>query len=366
MPLPNAEPIGLPAPAWLLQFLLVLTFVLHLIPMSITLGGTLAGLVMEMRARLQPDRPFTELARRIWGALPSITAFTITLGVAPLLFVQLIYGKFFYPASVLTGWTWFAVIPILIVAYYLLYLQAMGPQEARWRPWAGLLSAVLFMGIAGVYVSTMSLTVEPALWQSMYAESQRGLHFLLKLPRWLHVLLGATAMAGGLMQLFGHLSRERGVSLLARHCGAVWMGLSLALQAPVSLWYLSTFSETAREAVLLWLPGGAGGPAVVGFVLLLVTRTGEAEPTMGWLSIGSLLLSAALLAVQRHLVRQALLAPHIDVAADWKLQPQWDVFAIFAVLLLITIGLIGYLVIRYRKALRAYEADRVGSHRAVG
>ncbi|MFZ5816263.1 MAG: hypothetical protein ACOY93_13355 [Bacillota bacterium] len=359
MPLPNAEPIGLPAPAWLLQFLLVLTFVLHVVPMSITLGGSLAGLVMEVRGRLQPDKPFRALAGRIWGALPSVTAFTITLGVAPLLFVQLIYGKFFYPASILTGWSWFAVIPVLIVGYYLLYLQAMGPAGARWRPWAGLGAALCFLAIAGIYVSTISMTTEPESWKALYAASQRGVHFLVNLPRWLHVLFGATAMAGGLMALFGHLSEERPFSLHARTCGTAWVGLSLLAQAPVSLWYLSTFSETARGAVALWIPAAAESLAAVGLLLLWVSRTGAARPVMGWSAMGALVASAALLAVQRHLVRQALLSPHIDVATDWKLQPQWDVFTLFALLLVATIGLLAYLVVRYLRALKAQEPGQM-------
>ncbi|MFZ5826033.1 MAG: hypothetical protein ACOY94_17190 [Bacillota bacterium] len=359
MPLPNAEPIGLPAPVLLLQFLLVLTFALHIIPMSITLGGSLAGFVMEIRARLQPERPFKELAGRIWSTLPSVTAFTITLGVAPLLFVQLIYGKFFYPASILTGWSWFAVVPLLIVGYYMLYLQSMGDRSARWRTWAGLVAVLIFMGIAAIYVSTMSLTVEAESWKAMYAGSQGGTYFLVRLPRWLHVLLGATAMAGGLMALFGHLSREREFSLLARTCGTTWMGASLILQAPVSFWYLSTFSEAARGAVALWMVGAAGVLGVLALVLALAGRTGEARPALGWAALGSLVGASAFLAVQRHVVRQAVLSPLIDVGADWKLQPQWDVFVLFALLLVATIGLLGYMVYRYLKALAAHETDKL-------
>jgi hypothetical protein len=37
--LPAPEPIPLPAPVWLLQTFLFVTFVLHIIPMDMTLGG---------------------------------------------------------------------------------------------------------------------------------------------------------------------------------------------------------------------------------------------------------------------------------------------------------------------------------------
>lgn len=360
MPLPYAEPIGLPAPAWLLQLLLVLTFVLHVLPMSVTLGGTLAATWYEIRGRVSPAGPARALATRLWSVLPACTSFTITMGVAPLLFVQLLYPKFFYPASVLTGWSWFAVVPLLIVGYYLLYLQTMGAKEGRWRPWAGLLSSLIFMAVALTLVSTLSLTVEPERWRPLYAESQAGLAFLLRLPRWLHVLLGATAMAGGVIYLLGQYM-ERGFSLYTRRAGLHWLGASLLLQVPVSFWYLSTLSS--EGALSLWLPATAGALAVVAFVVALAGHGGEPVPAFGWGTLLALSLSTALLAVQRHLVRQALLSPHLNAATDWKLQPQWDLFLLFALLLVGTISLLGYLTARYLRATRARESDRV-SHSA--
>lgn len=58
----------------------------------------------------------------VWPAgaplLPSVTAYAITLGVAPLLFVQLLYGQFFYSSSALRlGWAWLALIGLLLVVY---------------------------------------------------------------------------------------------------------------------------------------------------------------------------------------------------------------------------------------------------------
>ncbi len=359
MPLPNAEPIGLPAPAWLLQFLLVLTFFLHIVPMSITLGGTVLATVFEIRARLQKSADFKALAYKLWRTLPSVTAYTITIGVAPLLFVQLIYGKFFYPASVITGWSWFAIIPVLIIAYYLLYLQSLGAKDAPWRTWAGLVAMVLFAGVAGIFVSTMSLSWEPETWKALYAESQAGLFFLVKLPRWLHVFFGATSMAGALVMLFGHLSKEDGFSRLARNCGLTWMTISLVVQAPASLWYLSTFNETARAAVNMPISIAAGALGAVGLVIAFLGWKGAARPLYGWAGLGSLVLSTGLLAVQRHLVRQAILAPHINAATDWKLSPQWDVFVVFALLLVTAIGLMGYLALRFMKSAAANQAGKM-------
>jgi hypothetical protein len=48
--------------------------------------------------------------------------FSVNFGVAPLLFVQVLYGHFFYASSILMAVFWLAVIPLLIAAYYAAYL----------------------------------------------------------------------------------------------------------------------------------------------------------------------------------------------------------------------------------------------------
>ena len=50
-------------------------------------------------------------------------AFAVNFGVAPLLFVQVLYGHLFYTSSILVAVFRLAVIPLLIVAYYALYLH---------------------------------------------------------------------------------------------------------------------------------------------------------------------------------------------------------------------------------------------------
>lgn len=348
MPLPSAEPIGLPAPAWLLQALLVLTFSLHLIPMTLTVGGTLMALYSEVAARLAADGSgYRQLAQRLWRLLPKITSFTITLGVAPLLFVQLVYGKFFYPASVLTAWSWFSVVPLLLVGYGMLYLQSMGNAAGKWRPWAGLAAALSFLGVLAIYVSTMSLTTEPGVWKEMYAASQSGTHWFLQLPRALHVLCGALAMAGGLAAVIGHGALDAKFGRFARRFGLAWVVVGVVLEVPASLWHMNTLPS--RAGLVLPLVIAAGGLGLVGLLAFVLAGVKDRRPSMAWTGLAGLTLGAVVLAVQRHLVRQATLSPNITTA-DWKLQPQWDVFGIFAVLLVCTLGLIGYLFVRFLRA----------------
>ena len=56
--------------------------------------------------------------------LPVAIAATVTLGVAPLLFVQVLYGRLFFTSSILMAWFWLAIVPLVILAYYGAYLLA--------------------------------------------------------------------------------------------------------------------------------------------------------------------------------------------------------------------------------------------------
>ena len=89
--IPPLDPMPVPAPIWLLKALLWLTFSIHLVFMNLTLGGALLAAVYAFRGR-ERDR---SVSRSLAKMLPFTMAFTITFGVAPLLFVQVLYGPLF-------------------------------------------------------------------------------------------------------------------------------------------------------------------------------------------------------------------------------------------------------------------------------
>ncbi len=124
-PLPALDPTPLPAPVWLFHLLLLVTFLVHVLFMNVSLGGTLIASVHGVLAR-GADAPGRRLVRGMAGMLPASVSFTITTGVAPLLFVQVLYGQLFYSATVLVGWCWLGLLLLLVVAYYAVYLQKHG------------------------------------------------------------------------------------------------------------------------------------------------------------------------------------------------------------------------------------------------
>src|SRR5208282_4489114 len=123
LPIPYPDPMPLPAPVWLLRTLLLLTFFLHVLFMNCLLGGAAVALVCTLRRKSSAFS--ARLAGDLGRLLPTVFAFTITLGVAPLLFLQVMYGQFLYASSILIGVPWLAIIGIVILAYYGVYFFSM-------------------------------------------------------------------------------------------------------------------------------------------------------------------------------------------------------------------------------------------------
>ena len=82
IPQPDTIPVGW---GWF-QFLLLLTFPIHLLAMNAMLGGLAIGIVQHMKGGALQK----QLAHRIAISLPLVIAFVVNFGVAPLLFVQVL------------------------------------------------------------------------------------------------------------------------------------------------------------------------------------------------------------------------------------------------------------------------------------
>jgi hypothetical protein len=119
--------------------LAILTFALHALAIGFVVAGT--AVVALAAARGRADAPIAA-ATRDW--LPFALGLGITAGVAPLLFVQLLYQPRFYTANLLLFVRWLAIVPALIVGFYALYLarprgstpgRVGGGPPSIWSPW---------------------------------------------------------------------------------------------------------------------------------------------------------------------------------------------------------------------------------------
>lgn len=109
------------------SFYLVLylaTLVLHVVPMNYVLAGStfLAGSALwQVATGRSIAGGAIDRVLRDW--MPFALSVTITMGIAPLLFLQILYKESFYTANLLLFHRWMAILPVLITAFYLLYVQ---------------------------------------------------------------------------------------------------------------------------------------------------------------------------------------------------------------------------------------------------
>jgi len=373
---PVPVPILLPVPEPLAHGLLVFTFLLHAVFMNLVLGGTPIMVVSDwMGSRTGNDR-FRRLALTMASVAPTVLNLTVVLGIVPVFFLYLLYGQFFYPAARLFGNGWIALIGVLLLAYCGLHAYK------HWRGWLsnrprihlmiGGISAVLFLGIALVFVTLSVLMLNPGEWRAVQAE---GFLWAVRLPsvipRYFHMVMASVAGIGILLVLYGAALGSRWGSPPAApwpsdpdypqwvmRYGVIWALIGTLLQIVIGPWLLLTLPEPVLGALV-----NADNPGAVvffvsltfgllGLVLLNAALMVPRARGFALTGVGSLMVTIALMVVVRDRVRHFSLSDNFDPSAlpvDWH----WGMITLFTGLLLGTVLLMMYVVKVFMKSLRA-------------
>ncbi|MGA9364798.1 MAG: hypothetical protein WBW16_10550 [Bacteroidota bacterium] len=356
IPVPDLDPVSLPAPVWLLRALLLLTFFLHVIPMNLALGGGFVAAITDWIGRRKNSEHHLSLARSLARILPIVIAFAITLGVAPLLFIQVLYGQFFYTSSILLAWPWLSVIVLLVFSYYGFYLYSF-----RWEQLQGkrlvivLASAVLFAVIGFLYTNNLVLMLTPEKWAAMYFQDPHGTHLNFSdptvVPRFLHFLTASFALAGLLTAVLGLLKRRQdfAYSRWAIRYGVLWFIIATLLQFVVGAWFFLSLPHAVRVVFM----GGDGFATAVfalalvcAFASLVMMVIGFASSNPAWKLITGIVLIALTIicmVIIRDFVRGAYLERYFD-ATKFSVEPQTGVIVLFFLLLVGGLGVIGYMI----------------------
>ena len=348
LPIPTPDPIPLPASGTLLEILLVGTFALHLIPMNLVLGGGILALWSAFRAHGHPHH--ARLARWWANLFPVAVALTITSGVAPLLFLQVLYGPFFFSSSILMAWPWLGIIPLLLLAYYGFYwyslqFEALGRRGALVA--AG--SAACVTAIGFLFSNNLVLMLQPEKWRALHATGWPGLAWNASdpavLPRFVHFFAAALAVAGFAVLLLGVQRRRSDPNFgqWATRLGARWFVGATVAQLLVGPWFLFSLPEPVRgaflggrtaETTVLALGIGLGLAAIV---LVLARRPREAAVALA--------ATLVLMAVVRDRVRAGYLAPHYSPQA-LQVEPQTAAVVLFFLLLVLGLATVGWMLSR--------------------
>jgi hypothetical protein len=354
IPIPAPDPMPLPGPFWLLRALSLLTFYLHMVVMNFALGGGIIALVAGLRGK--SDEHAARVARQFRDMLPVLVAFTITLGVAALLFVQVLYGPMLYSSSVLLGVPWMAVIPILIVGYYAFYWSAL--KESQGALWF----AVLLLAVIGfTLTNNMTLMLTPERWLEFYKASTSGFHFNLGeatlVPRYLHMVLGAVALAGLFVVILGLRERDQQYREWLVRQGGLWFAGATMINVLVGFWFLLVLPDRVRS-LFLGKSGLAAGLLGVSVLLalgamahLLMAANAKKGSRPAIIGIVSGFLAAALMVFIRDMVRSAYLEPYFR-PETLPVAPQWSVIGLFIVLFIGGLATLYWMLVKLAAARR--------------
>lgn len=321
----------LSAPLGILTLLHLLTLTLHFVAMNVLLGGAVITLGAAWRSRCD-ESALKDLGRMF----PSAMAATVTLGVAPLLFLQMVYPRQVYAAAIVSGWFWLLVVVAAMVAYYALYRSSLGSERSGRisRPALALaLAGLLYISFA--YSSIFSLAEQPNLIRSLYAASPSG--WVLNPPtlegllRWLHMLLGALTVGGFFV---GWVGRDRPALFATGKAFLLWGMLAASVLGVAYLFTLRPILRAFMHTPAIW--------ALSLGILLSAAALHFFLKRYFVLSGSMLFVSMFGMVYARHTVRLLKLAGQFD-PASWRIAPQWTVFALFLLCFVAMLGVLGYM-----------------------
>ncbi len=327
--------------AWF-QGLLNVTFVLHLILMNLMLGGVLLCFVNQLRGST------SRLDRFVIGKIPFTIAFAVNFGVAPLLFLQVIYGHFIYTSSVLMAWSWLSVIAFLIIGYYGVYIYGIKWEAlGKARGFVSGTVACSFLVIAFIFVNNITMMQVPETWLR-YFDNPKGL--LLNLgeptlwPRYLHFVLSSTAVTGLALALYGdwHIRRGDNEKISIRQLGLRWFVGSTLAQVGVGLWFFKTLPPEVRSfsgSLPAWLFALLLSLSIIGTLLSIVMALGRKVRPAAVVILATICFMVGV----REVVRVQYLAPYFS-PADLPIAPQYSPLLVFLFFFAGGIALVWYMV----------------------
>jgi hypothetical protein len=351
--IPALDPAPLPGPPWLFHVLWVVTFLIHLLFVNTVLGGSLLAAFAGMAGTGRREIRTLFVGVNTWAI-----SFAITFGIAPLLFMQVLLGRFFYTATILVAWAWLGMLGLLMVGYYLNYVAKFRLRRGKGAGAVLIVEAACFVAIAAIQVVINLLHLQPGRWERVADQVWVALSDPTFVPRFLHFVLAAVAMAGALLAWVAVRRATKGGATEALS-GMARFGVRAALVATLiqlvdGFWLLLALPEDVLKAFM------RGGPATMGpltlgilaGVLLLVVLAQIADPLATPTKVRRvaelILATVVFMVLTRHQLRTIYLAP-ARASEQLTVATQWGALALFLVVFVVCVALAAYALVKAAK-----------------
>jgi len=359
------DPAGIPAHPVVFQVLMVLTWIFQIAFVHMTLGTAVLALVAFYKR--ERNAYWTRLSMAMTKAAKVGVSLLIVLGVAPLLFTQVIYDPQWYTASVLSARWLIAFIFTLIVGYcsWFVFYYSNTEGARRWLGAFAVLGIALFL-LDGLIMHVLAYqSLLPERWMSWYApggvvDTRGAVLHAIQWPRYLFIVgLSIPTVGFYLIAYADYFSvrqdYEPAYLEFVRQLGR-WIalpGLALCIVL-LGTWQLSHPASTGlRFHPVGWLLG----VALLALALLERART---PWNRGYLLLLGNLAVVGVLAVWREIVRIRYLRPYGYDIADYAVHTDWPSTLLFFLTLIGIGSLVGGFFVT-----TLYRAGRVqGTYRA--
>jgi hypothetical protein len=345
--IPATDPISVP---WMwFEGLDLVTFVAHLLFMNVMFGGSIIAL---LSLRAQKRGGVSPVPEELSARLPTLLALTVNLGVAPLLFIQVLYGHFLYTSTILMAVFWLSVILLVILAYYLLYIYDFKYRalEGRRGLILGLSMALLFC-VSFIFSNAMTMMIVPATWTAYFGNAQGTLLNLSDptlIPRYLHFVLAALAVGGLFIAFLGYgkiRNGNDGEALLTS--GLRWFTHATLAQFVIGTWFLLSLK---RDVLLAFMGNNVMETAVfLGSLAVSLVALYAGFTRRVVLAVGATVATVFLMAVMRAMLRLEYLAPYFH-PSNLELHPQYGPLWLFGIVLGVGLVLVVYMLKLYLRA----------------
>ena len=369
------DPAGVPAHPVLFQGLMVITWVLHIAFVHLTMGA--AGLAIYAFHRRGAGAYWERLSMAMTKVAKVGVSLLIVLGVAPLLFTQVIYDPQWYASNVLSGAWAIGFIFTLIIAYCCWFAFYYANHEGASK-YIGVFAWVAFalFCLDGLIMHALSYqALLPGQWMDWYAPggvvdtSGTALH-AIQWPRYLFVMSLSLPAVGVFLLAYAHYfasraDREPAYRTFVRALGirlAVW-GYGIAL-LPLLVWQLMHPSGSGLvQHPVGWL-------LVASIVAMLLWMKRLKATTHGYMPLVGGLGVLAVLALWREIVRIAHLKPFGYDISNYVVHIDWPSTLLFFSTFIGVGGVVGgfYLTLLYQagRVQGQYSASRFVSRLGTG
>ncbi|MGA1847309.1 hypothetical protein [Deferribacter abyssi] len=346
IPAPDVSP--LPSHPYIFIFFLVVTLFIHFLFMNLTLGGSIMIIIAKYFAKIKGNNNYNKIAEEIGWLNTFNISLTVTTGVAPLLFLQILYGQFFYTSSILLSWKWLFVLLAIIIAYYFYYLYKFKPSYIKFTGGKGfifiILATILFLYVALMLVTNTLVSMQPELWKKIYLGKISAFSAKTLWLRFFHFIFAAIAFSGAFYMLYAKLrkSYDKELSDTMYKLGKYTFFIPTLTQLFIGTWFLISHPVNyyVNVSTMIFLTLGITMAFIP--VFLIITKKENEKIVFGFTS-----LSVLFMVLVRRFIEVSYFSKYFN-PLYLNVRTQWSIFIIFLILFVALLVTLYYLFIKLK------------------